>query len=605
MKKLSALLILIASLIFTPHANAQEEAYAVDYNFEFYVKEHSPDVDVKLDIILTNKRSDVYITEYAIRFPQNFFFKNLHVTQEGKEVPFVVSEQNSMKALTFTFDEPESGSFSQNRLELNYTLENMHNQKGRINEMILPLLISEPKSTVNATLHLPDDFERKISIAKPVPTQVDFRQIHWKKVSARTIFVVFGESQVYDVTLGYSLKNRGLRDATETIALPPETLFQKVYIDALKPAPNRTYTDEDGNFLAEYTVPSRSTMDIQFDGYVEVYVKPQSTLRDHMRSSFASQQNTLLTEQPLWELGRHLDTSDIKKLHSIDDIFSYVIKTLDYSIARLNQAQETPRFGAQKALDNPQDALCTEYTDLFIGLAREKGIQAREIQGYGYSESQRIRPQSLILDELHAWPEYYDRQQEVWVQVDPTWADTSGIDYFTGFDMNHIALAIHGKDPQKPLPAGFYKTAARKDVSIKVSSIRPSPDIHLDVSSNIAENLTVGKTYTSQVMITNTGNSFVHEMNIIPEAAHLTFSAGQLSVQYLAPYETKIVPITFTVQEKYTPEDTVSFTYDGVVLGSYDVHIQKSQSSMMKYSLIAGGILVGLFTAYLIAHKPR
>lgn len=599
------ILIFIASAGYFP-TFAQESAFKVDYNFEFYAQNDSPDLDVDLDIILTNVRSDVYITEYSMRFPRNFFFKNLSVTREGQDIPFVVSEEDSMKLLTFKFDEPDSGAFSKNRLQLHYTLQDMHSHAGRINEIIMPLLISDEKSTVNVTLHLPEDFDKTISVAKPVPSALDFRQIHWNNVKTRTIFALFGESQVYDVSLGYSLKNTGLRDSVQTIALPPETLYQRVFIDTLDPKPDRTFTDEDGNFLAEYSIPSRSSLDIQFKGYVQIFIKPQSELRDYMRKAFARQKSFLLTEKPLWALEDFVQSKKIQEIHSPEELFHFVVDTLDYSVARLQEATTEPRYGAAKALSNPTTAICTEYTDVFIALAREKGIPAREIEGYGYSASRRIRPQSLVLDELHAWPEYYDEQQEVWMQIDPTWADTSGIDYFSGFDSNHIALAIHGKESDKPLPAGFYKTAARKDVDIKISSIKPSARILVDVSSDIDTSLTVGKAYTSQVSITNTGNAFIHEMKVIPEADHILFTTGPIHVSYLAPYETKTYAVSYAVQENYTPLDTISFTYDGSVLGSYDVRVaDREQFSLKRVILIFASVLTGGMVLYFVFRTKR
>ncbi len=56
-------------------------------------------------------------------------------------------------------------------------------------------------------------------------------------------------------------------------------------------------------------------------------------------------------------------------------------------------------------------------------------------------------PLSLIADVLHAWPEYYDQQQNVWVAIDPTWADTTGgIDYFSKLDLRHLTFAIQGQE---------------------------------------------------------------------------------------------------------------------------------------------------------------
>ncbi|PIP14879.1 hypothetical protein COX47_02840, partial [Candidatus Roizmanbacteria bacterium CG23_combo_of_CG06-09_8_20_14_all_35_49] len=74
---------------------------------------------------------------------------------------------------------------------------------------------------------------------------------------------------------------------------------------------------------------------------------------------------------------------------------------------------------------------------------------------------------------LHAWPEYYDSKSELWKPIDPTWENTSGIDYLSSFDLNHIVFVIHGKKPDYPLPAGMYKIDNSQDISIKPAASYP------------------------------------------------------------------------------------------------------------------------------------
>jgi len=36
-----------------------------------------------------------------------------------------------------------------------------------------------------------------------------------------------------------------------------------------------------------------------------------------------------------------------------------------------------------------------------------------------YTDDIRLRPLDLVTDMLHAWPEYYDEEKEIWTPVDP------------------------------------------------------------------------------------------------------------------------------------------------------------------------------------------
>ncbi|KXK11872.1 MAG: Transglutaminase-like superfamily protein [Microgenomates bacterium OLB23] len=159
-------------------------------------------------------------------------------------------------------------------------------------------------------------------------------------------------------------------------------------------------------------------------------------------------------------------------------------------------------------------AVCTEFTDLFVALAREKGIYARELQGYGYSTKQNIRPLSLVTDVLHAWPEFYEPAQNTWIQVDPTWEDTSGIDYFTGFDVNHIVFAIHGKSSTTPLPAGFYKTGATKDIEVTIASDKPVENPRISVQADVPQAITASSFKDAHISVRNTGNVALHNLTL-------------------------------------------------------------------------------------------
>ncbi|NCC70435.1 hypothetical protein EOM09_02540, partial [bacterium] len=43
-------------------------------------------------------------------------------------------------------------------------------------------------------------------------------------------------------------------------------------------------------------------------------------------------------------------------------------------------------------LNLPNSSICTDFTDLFITLARAKGIPAREVQGFAYTNNSKIKP---------------------------------------------------------------------------------------------------------------------------------------------------------------------------------------------------------------------
>lgn len=159
-------------------------------------------------------------------------------------------------------------------------------------------------------------------------------------------------------------------------------------------------------------------------------------------------------------------------------MYDYVVNTLHYNYKRFEQENSTQRLGALGALQDPSNAVCQEYTDLFVALARAGGVPARRIIGYGMTRNSRLRPLSLVADVLHTWPEYFDTQRQIWVPIDPTWGDTTGgVDYFSQLDFRHVAFAIQGVNDDRPLAAGMYKSAAEptKDITM---TVLPQPVAH-------------------------------------------------------------------------------------------------------------------------------
>ena len=112
-------------------------------------------------------------------------------------------------------------------------------------------------------------------------------------------------------------------------------------------------------------------------------------------------------------------------------------------------------------------------------MSRALNIPSREINGYAYTTNTALRPLAQETDILHAWPEFYDSANNSWIQVDPTWGNTTGgIDYFHQLDFSHITFVRHGLEPTYPLPAGVYKDSLdQKYIQVEVASDFPPPII--------------------------------------------------------------------------------------------------------------------------------
>ena len=184
-----------------------------------------------------------------------------------------------------------------------------------------------------------------------------------------------------------------------------------------------------------------------------------------------------------------------------------------------------------------------EFTDLFVALARAAGIPARAVNGYAYTANSSLRPLSLKQDVLHAWPEYYDRQKQLWIPIDPTWGNTTGgVDFFNSTDLNHFTFTLLGLDSEYPIPAGAYKINDQvgKDIFVDFGEA-VTPIQSSSLSFTLQESSIAGVNLKGQITLSNTGNIALYNqtVNLTSEKIKLANDSWQIPV--LPPYSQKVI----------------------------------------------------------------
>lgn len=248
--------------------------------------------------------------------------------------------------------------------------------------------------------------------------------------------------------------------------------------------------------------------------------------------------NLFLQEQPYWQVG----DSNIRKLaldlKTPQAIFQYVVTHLSYDFSRV--AGKQVRVGAQGVLQKPDSAVCLEFTDLFITLARAAGIPAREIDGYGFTQNQKERPLSRVQDILHAWPEYYDDAKQTWVMVDPTWENTTrGVDYFSVLDFDHIAFVIKGVSSTYPIPPGGYKFDGNfetKDVTVTFGDPVGEEQQKAGIAFITATSVYSGFPLEGELFVKNAGSQLIPSEDVTILSKDLTPSSRKLQTDPIPPY---------------------------------------------------------------------
>ncbi len=434
------------------------------------------------NITLENKTTEVYATSYTLVL-QNITPSNPKASEGSVNLPVSVTTNQSETHLTVSFPDSVVGKSQSRNFIISFDETNVATKTGEVWEIYIPKLASaETFDSYNITLSVPKSFGGLAYVSPEANSTSEdnlnnFYSFSKDMLGSVGITAGFGEFQVFDFNLTYHLQNPLNKASFEEIAIPPDTSTQKIYYKSLTPLPESVSADNDGNWIAKYLLNPREQIEVKATGSVQIFsgsrpfLKPNKTLL-----------NEYLSKQQYWEVDDPVVMALAANLKKPEAIYNYVSQNLKYNFQRVTPNVE--RLGAKKALLNPTNVICMEFTDLFITLARAAGIPAREIEGYAYTNDPQTEPLSLVADVLHAWPEYWDNMRNVWVPVDPTWGSTSGIDFFHKFDLRHFTFVTHGESSKLPFSPGSYKLGINpgKDVFVTFGKLPDKKESTLSIS---------------------------------------------------------------------------------------------------------------------------
>lgn len=534
-RKIILFVFLALFFILAFNINAEEKKYFVDYSFVY-----QPDLanlsktNVFWTIKITHLFSDVYVKNFKVIFPEYFSIEEIKARNETEDLETTLNKKNEVYEITINLKNPNIGKDSINNIYLSFVQNNLFKKIGNITEAFIPTIGDSHLNSYQIIVKIPRDFSQKISLSKPKPEKIvideSYQNIYWINPKVKTIYAVFGEEQYYQYRIDYQIKNPGLSPGYFSIALLPETSTQKIYLDRLFPAPNDVYLDNDGNLIAKYLLLPMTKKDIRLEGKLKVTTKNNQDYIEYARQKINKQKNYLLADSQYWKINSGIPTL----AKNPKDIYQFVLNYLDYNYDGISQ--NVPRIGAEKILSGKKAGLCLDYTDLFVSLAREKGIYSRAVIGYGYSLESRLRPVSLQGDILHAWPEFYNIEKGFWQPIDPTWEDTSGIDYFESLDLNHIAFVIYGKNDDRPAPAGFYNEDKRQKIFIQPTNHEPKEIIKIKLNDfNLPEKIFGNQWIKGKGIIVNQGNRYLYNLPISINSDLLEFKINPKKIEILPP----------------------------------------------------------------------
>lgn len=511
----------------------------------------SGETQVKKVFSLKNNISTVYAKKYGIELSSNRITNVVVYDQTGTLPANLVQTENST-VIGIEFQDKVVGKDSVRNFTVEYTDPDTAIVNGNILELYIPRT-AEPESfdAYDITLRVPKQFGSAAIVNPPdyaLSEDQDYRILQFRNQGKeKGLSVLFGEKQIYGFSLTYHLYNPTGNRGVIQIALPPDTPYQKMLYADIEPRPDNIENDSDGNWIATYIMESSQEQTVTARGSALVYLKPTVPV-----PAIAPTDAHLQPDQ-YWEVDNSIITGLATKYQTPRQIYDYVVNTLNYNYARLDA--ETTRLGAVQSIQDPNNAVCQEFTDVFISLARANKIPARQATGYAFTQNSKIRPLSLVQDVLHAWPEYYDEGSEQWIPIDPTWANTTGgVDYFSQLDFSHLVFAYQGSSSTKPYPAGAYKLdqVETKDISIQVQTQEPYMIPSLDVSIEQPLSSPLGMFGQHGLVITNTtGQALYNTVVELSASQGLHIVEPVLQIAQILPYQKIRVPVTINSEQLF------------------------------------------------------
>jgi transglutaminase-like putative cysteine protease len=528
---------ILSSLTLTTSTAYAADNFATSYSITYDVKD-SGMTHATIRAGLTNITGKQYATSYKVEvgFPT---IENVRASDPGGAIKPIVTKTKDGNAISLAFNSKVAGAGKTLNFTISFDTPDIARQQGKIWEINIPgIADNEDFKAFTVQVNVPKSFGQPSYIK---PEQSDGK-LHFTKeeLGKSGIAIAYGTEQIYHFDLKYNLKNKNVFPITTEIALPPATNYQDIVIEKLEPKPTTVKQDNDGNWLAIYNLLPSQTVTVTAQGTAVVHLNPkQEIVPDEQLKKY-------LLERPYWQVNNKEMKKLANELKTPDAIYDYVVKTLNYDFSRVSENK--PRLGAVDALRQKHSAVCLEFTDLFITLARAAGIPAREVDGFAFTRNERQRPLSMVKDILHAWPEYYDKSLKTWIMVDPTWGSTTrGTDYFKTFDYDHVAFVLRGEESEYPIPAGGYKVngSTSKDISVAFGTTKPTFEPLFSAETKFKQKYFSGFPVDGVVTIHNTGGTLLPSQEIAVISDELTPKTQTVKTGDIPPFGFRDIAVSF------------------------------------------------------------
>lgn len=517
------LLFLISSFITFYSPTIEAASFSTNYDITFTLKSDGS-AQVNQKISLKNLTADLFASQYSLDIGSTQI-SNISGVDSSGSIQVTSKEQKDSTIINAKLNDKVIGKNKKVNFTLNYTIKNLAVKKGNIWDVLVPgISTSEKLDVFTLKINAPKSFGEAYSIFPPPKKETANKQFNIytfdkKQDPTETIVASFGKFQVIEFTFIHNIKNSNFFSTDERIIIPRESPFQEVFYSEMNPRPNNIEIDADGNYLAVYSLKAGEEKVVSIKGFARI--------DKNFAEKYSSLETTELSTnaEKFWQKDSETINKQVGDLKGVRAINQFVIGALSFNSKKIDENIKN-RKGAEFALIDKEGSLTSEFVDLFIAAARAKQIPTRQVVGFAFGGNEKIYPTVVNGDSssknLHTWVEYFDVENGIWKQADPTWEETSRVNYIDQFDANHFALFVRSSSSENPkIPEIFTEGTSSGTFEVKTVSnnfdFDFKPEITLEISDVVS-----GFPSSGRVIIKNeTGKSF--------RGAKLELSASLLS----------------------------------------------------------------------------
>jgi len=440
------------------------------YEIYYEVKEDGL-VWINYRIKLTNMSENFFIRDYSLLTNYTDML-DLQVTENDNQVNFKKEYENNRIRIRVELNKKLVSKGEETTILIKYNTRQVFKNEGLAKTIyISPIKTEEELKKVSYKIFLPKVFSNISYISDKQAEVINEGSniiVYLDNANIKGgLFVILGNEQQFEFIYNYRIENNDTKAKSVSITLPPDSMFQEVFINNISVLPDRTYIDEDGNNKIEFDINPGEKEDIRISGFTRYNVeKKEVAVSENFLKNYLSDYVSNIDSNYINEVLKANTRPDYTEYENAEFIYNYLISNFSYI--------ETEDVNSETDLYTnilKKNLTCENITDLYIILSRRSNIPSRKVVGYYLFENK--------ISDLHFWIEFYDKRKKTWMNADPCIELNLGFQGFNNIDINRFIFAYRGTIQDKPfiiLPFRKYQDIESDNIEVKISAFDLNKD---------------------------------------------------------------------------------------------------------------------------------